>query len=135
MLMLPDALDGEHLAPIRPYVIYVQSKLLQAQVFHVLPHGALHPQNPRTLPREVVEEGDAAMPLGKKKGRPSKRARTQRAREALAALEGCGGAVSGAEETRVRYGAARGVLTGGVDGDAVWARASAAVDARVSVLI
>lgn len=92
ILLLPDALDGELLLPIRPHVVYVQSNLLQAQAFQILPHAEMYPQSPRALPREVVVEDAGAMPTStvearKRKGRPSKREMVKKARDSVVALE------------------------------------------------
>ncbi|KAN0100487.1 hypothetical protein V8E55_000471 [Tylopilus felleus] len=81
ILKLPDAVDDVFL---RPHVVYVQSRLLRAHVFQILPHSDVHPLNPRVLPREVVaEDGEQRT----KRGRPSRRERTRRARASLVALE------------------------------------------------
>lgn len=90
--MLPDALDGEFLLPIRPHVVYVQSNLLQAQAFQILPHAEMYALSPRALPREVVVEDADVTPTStaqgrKKKGRPSKRERIKKTRDSLVALE------------------------------------------------
>ncbi|KAF9244550.1 hypothetical protein BU15DRAFT_71525 [Melanogaster broomeanus] len=98
ILSLPNTLTSEYLMPIRPYAISVLSALLKAQRFHVLPGADLHPLNPRELPREIfvqdiepgtVEPSTSASSglASKKKGRPSKRSKTKRARDSLASLD------------------------------------------------
>lgn len=127
--MLPDALNGEFLLPVRPYVIYVQSELLQAHVFQILPHAEMHPLCPRALPREVVvEDGEVV----RKRGRPSKREKMQKARASLVALDGWCADVVGSEasETRGVYVAARTALVG----DEGWREASGAVAARMDTI-
>jgi len=123
--MLPDALDGELLRPIRAHVVYVQSDLLRAQVFQVLPHAATHLLGPRALPREVVVEDVE----GKKKGRPSKRERAKRKRESLVALEGLGSVASAPSATR--YVMAKRALVGGER----WDVAVRGVIGRVATMI
>lgn len=108
--MLPDALDGALLRPIRPHVVYVRSELVRAQVFHVLPHAATHPLSPRALPREVVEVATAEG--RKKKGRPSRRERAEKGREMLVALEGLGSGIEPAPSA-TRYVTARQALVDG----------------------
>ncbi|KAG9314229.1 hypothetical protein JVU11DRAFT_5016 [Chiua virens] len=114
ILTLSDALDQKFLLPIRPHVIYVQSRLLQAQVFQVLPHAETHPLSPRALPREDVVETSAEGP--RKRGRPSKREKIRNAREALVALDRLydGDMVesAAASETRERYALASAGLLG-----------------------
>ncbi|KAI0639515.1 hypothetical protein C8Q77DRAFT_1081655 [Trametes polyzona] len=99
MLSLPAALDEPNLRPLKPYVSHVLSTMLEARAFLILPHSSLKAENPSKLPREIVvrdeqealnsialqEQGAAAPP--KKKGRPSKRDKIRKAREALTSLE------------------------------------------------
>ncbi|KAH0838180.1 hypothetical protein J3R83DRAFT_6431 [Lanmaoa asiatica] len=130
ILMLPNALDGEFLLPVRPHVVYVQSNLLQAQVFQILPHAEMHPLSPRALPREVVVEDIEVTPTltaegRKKKGRPSKRERTKKARDCLVALERwCGGGDERDEDawsaTRSRYLVEKSALLNVVGRDERW---------------
>lgn len=93
------------MSPLRPYATFVLSKLLDAQVFHILPESSLRPHNPAILPREffvrddadaasvmaISEQSDAAgpstKPPPKKKGRPSKRDKAKKAKDALAVLD------------------------------------------------
>lgn len=82
------------------------SKLLDDQVFHILPDSALRPQNPATLPRGFFIQDDmdpalvlgqhtagaqtseaATRPLAKKKGRPSKRDKSKKTKDAIAGLD------------------------------------------------
>ena len=121
MLALPDALDGEHLLPVRPHVIYVLSDLLQAQVFHVLPHTETHPLNPRALPREVVED-DGVMGEVRKRGRPSRHERVKKAKGCVAALEKSWEGESG-DAMRRGYMEARSALLDAVSRDERWAAA------------
>lgn len=131
-MRLPDALDGEFLLPIRPHVVYVQSKLLQAQVFQILPHAEMHPLSPRALPREVVDE---ATTTTKKKGRPSRRERVKKGRESLAALDGwCDDATGSPSATRGRYAREKKAFVDVIGGDEGWDGASVKVVERVETL-
>ncbi|KAI0361495.1 hypothetical protein OH77DRAFT_1417760 [Trametes cingulata] len=106
MLLTCSALEEPRLRGLRPYVTHVLNTMLDAQAFHVLPHSSLSAQSPSKLPREVFiadgqesvailqaastgapsqEVGAGAPP--KKKGRPSKRDKIRKAKEALASLE------------------------------------------------
>ncbi|KAI0756879.1 hypothetical protein C8Q80DRAFT_62639 [Daedaleopsis nitida] len=107
ILDLPSRLQGSpHSTRLRPYVVHVLTALLDAQAFHILPRSALRAQNPSVLPRELfVLEGQdplaviqATRPDGgapptstigpaKKKGRPSKRDKARKAKEAFASLQ------------------------------------------------
>jgi hypothetical protein len=127
--MLPDALDGEFLCPIRPHVVYVQSSLLRAQVFQILPHATMHPLNPRALPREVVAED---VGVTKKKGRPSRRERIKKARDSLVALDGwCEGVLGSPSGTRGRYVVEKTALVDVIGGDERWEGALGGATARV----
>ncbi|KAF8560219.1 hypothetical protein OG21DRAFT_1502551 [Imleria badia] len=129
MMRLPDALDAEFLHPVRPHVIYVQSELLQAQAFQILPHTEMHPLSPRALPREVVvEEKEVATTLTKKKGRPSRRERVKKARDSLVALdEWCDDASGSPGGTRGRYAMEKRALVDAIGGEEGWAAASGKV--------
>lgn len=136
--MLPDALDGAFLLPIRPHVVYVQSNLLHA--IQILPRAEMYPLSPRVLPREVVGEDVGVAPTStaegrKKKGRPSKRERTRKARDSVAALEGWGERGPGPGATRGRYLTARTALLDAVGGDEGWTRANARVAERMGALV
>lgn len=103
LMSLPSTLDDPQLARLRPYIVYILTSLLDAQAFHILPRSSLHAQNPSILPREIfVPEGQdplaaiqAARPDDhaataappKKKGRPSKRDKARKTKEAFASLE------------------------------------------------
>ena len=91
---------------MRPHVVHILTALLDTQAFLILPHSSLRAQNPARLPRELfVSEGQdptlflqavgavdsndeprAATPA-KKKGRPSKRDKARKAKDALTSLE------------------------------------------------
>ncbi|KAI0698412.1 hypothetical protein C8T65DRAFT_710162 [Cerioporus squamosus] len=109
MVSLPAALTEPHMLRLRPYVVHVLTTLLDARAFEILPHSSLRADNPSVLPREIfVVEGqdasvlpqpvtgeDAADEEGatsqrkpkKKKGRPSKRDKARKAKDALTSLE------------------------------------------------
>ena len=64
--------------------------LLSAQAFHILPKTSLRAQNPSDIPRErfVEDSSEAASETtAKKKGRPSKRDKARKAKDAVAALD------------------------------------------------
>ncbi|TFK56943.1 hypothetical protein OE88DRAFT_76040 [Heliocybe sulcata] len=111
---LPTSLTEPQLAPLPPHVTYVLSTLLDAQVFHVLPSSTLNPYNPCTLPREIFIHDDIPAasyehvsraasadasgwsgqstpvpdgPTPKKKGRPSKRERMRKSKDAVLSLD------------------------------------------------
>ncbi|KIJ68202.1 hypothetical protein HYDPIDRAFT_165121 [Hydnomerulius pinastri MD-312] len=96
IISLPDALSTEYLLPIRSHAIYILSALVEAQLFHILPSSDVHPLNPREIPREHFVRDMEPMAAGssasvsnapKKKGRPSKRDKIKKARDALASLD------------------------------------------------
>ena len=106
LLTLPSRLEEAGLSRLKPYVIHVLDLLLEAQTFHVHPDSSLKAQNPSQVPREVVvpegqdvsaflqttgreiaePEATTSAPA-KKKGRPSKRDKIRKAKEALVSLE------------------------------------------------
>ena len=103
MLSIPTSLANPELEPLRPYATHVLSTLLDSQIFHIVPESSLNAQNPTTLPREffVADEAEPessveastsnteqgqGRPL-KKKGRPTKREKAKKAREAVVSLE------------------------------------------------
>lgn len=91
------------MVPLAPYAKHVLSVLEETETFHILPHSTFQAQNPSVLPRELfvpdgsetsvlvglasntASNGEVALP--KKKGRPSKREKMRKARDALVALE------------------------------------------------
>jgi len=103
LLLLPASLTNPELLPLQPHAIYVLRALEDAKAFHILPQADLRPYTPSVLPRElfVTEEQESAImaALGgsaptpgasgpsKKKGRPSRRDKQKKAKDALAALE------------------------------------------------
>ncbi|RPD55846.1 hypothetical protein L227DRAFT_294748 [Lentinus tigrinus ALCF2SS1-6] len=109
MVSLPLNLTAPHLLRLRPYVVHILTSLLDARLFEILPHSSLRAQNPSVLPREVfviegqdastvpqpaahedvVDEDGASLSKKpkKKKGRPSKRDKARKAKDALASLE------------------------------------------------
>ncbi|THH10168.1 hypothetical protein EW145_g1521 [Phellinidium pouzarii] len=88
LLELPASLSNseEHL---RAYVLYVLHTLRPR--FLILPSTTLHAQNPRSLPREMVNievETSESSNTGKRKtGRPSKAEKAQRVRAAVSGLD------------------------------------------------
>ncbi|KAI8990542.1 hypothetical protein BD414DRAFT_514295 [Trametes punicea] len=104
MLAIPAALSEARFQTLKPYAIHILSTMLDAKVFHVMPHSLLNAQNPSNLPREVVvvsQEASAVYEASsahtassqpstappKKKGRPSRRDKVRKAKEALLSLE------------------------------------------------
>ncbi|KAI0825019.1 hypothetical protein BC628DRAFT_1419396 [Trametes gibbosa] len=106
MLSLPAALEDPELQPLRPYVSHILAKMLEARSFYITPQSSTNAQNPSKLPREILvldgqehsatlqvatpsasyqDPGTSAPP--KKKGRPSKRDKIRKAKEALLSLE------------------------------------------------
>lgn len=86
--------------PLQPHAIYVLMTLVDAETFHILPRSELRPYKPSVLPREifVTEEKESTILAtlasestagvgAKKKGRPSRRDKQKKAKDALAALE------------------------------------------------
>ncbi|EPT03885.1 hypothetical protein FOMPIDRAFT_1046365 [Fomitopsis schrenkii] len=100
---LPSSLTSPEILPLQPYATYVLKVLVDAETFHILPRAELRPYKPSVLPREVfvTEEKESAIlatlagdstastvGIGlKKKGRPSRRDKQKKAKDALAALE------------------------------------------------
>jgi len=93
---LPGVLATTELQPLRTHVSYVLSRLVQANVFHILPTSKLQPENPRTLPREIfcpaerdpsAGPADPATEIPKKKGRPSRREKMQKGKDALKTMD------------------------------------------------
>ncbi|EIN14051.1 hypothetical protein PUNSTDRAFT_56854 [Punctularia strigosozonata HHB-11173 SS5] len=102
LLDLPTQLKGQPLVRLHPYTVFVLDRLLQAGIFHITPASHLCALNPRDLPREVFVP-DASGPgsaLGaelpgftsdvsataKRKGRPTKREKLRKAKEAASGL-------------------------------------------------
>ena len=88
---MPEKLSLPHLAPLQSYVIHLLTSLLSLQAFHILPNSSFRAQNPTELPRErfVEDAADAVSDatVVKKKGRPSKRDKARKAKDAVAALD------------------------------------------------
>ncbi|TCD69898.1 hypothetical protein EIP91_005722 [Steccherinum ochraceum] len=109
MTTIPDFLTDSTLSPLRPYATHILTKLLDEQIFHILPESSLLAQNPAVLPREVFIRDDvdpatlfgqssagepsdvmgtlATKPPAKKKGRPSKRDKAKKAKDAVVGLD------------------------------------------------
>ncbi|KZT72798.1 hypothetical protein DAEQUDRAFT_762610 [Daedalea quercina L-15889] len=102
--LLPSSLATPELLPLQPYVAYVLKTLEVSKSFHILPQAELRPYKPSTLPREVfvTEEQESVILAAlsgsattsganggalKKKGRPSRRDKQKKAKDALGALE------------------------------------------------
>jgi hypothetical protein len=82
--------------PFHDQVVYIISRLLEADLFRIVPSTELHAQNPRTLPRELYVNEAMGVLVGritepgkqkKKLGRPSKRDQARRTRENTDALD------------------------------------------------
>ena len=96
-MALPSVLPTDELRPLQPHVSYILSRLVQANVFYILPSSGLHPENPRTLPREIFYQAEreisaprsevSTAEVPKKKGRPSRREKMQRGKDALKTLD------------------------------------------------
>jgi hypothetical protein len=89
LMTLPSVLTSEQLRPLQPYVVYVLSVLVNARSFHIVPSSELCPMNPRDLPREIFVQdyGVSTAPEAKKKGRPSKREKAKKAKDAVVSLD------------------------------------------------
>ncbi|KAI0669784.1 hypothetical protein C8Q78DRAFT_144601 [Trametes maxima] len=104
MLTIPTALEDPGLQTLKPYAVYILTNVLDAQVFHILPDSPLNAQNPSKVPREVLlMDGHVVFEASyastqyqqkgtggagpKKKGRPSKRDKIRKTKEALVSLE------------------------------------------------
>jgi hypothetical protein len=91
LLALPASLSPAHLLPLQPYATYLLSVLLSSRAFHILPKSSLRPQNPTELPRgrfvEDTTDTASESSTAKKKGRPSKRDKARKAKDAVAALD------------------------------------------------
>jgi hypothetical protein len=102
LMTLPSTLTTPYILPLQPHVIYILKILLDAQVFYILPSSQYYALNPRALPREVFVQDcdDVALPTSsghfttaetgipkKRKGRPSKREKAKKAKDALATLK------------------------------------------------
>ena len=97
LMELPGVLTTGDLHPLRSHVSYILSRLIQANVFYILPSSDSHPENPRALPREIfcpaerdpssASHADPAVEMPKKKGRPSRREKTQKGKDALKAMD------------------------------------------------
>ncbi|OCH96050.1 hypothetical protein OBBRIDRAFT_787501 [Obba rivulosa] len=98
LLSLPSMLSEPSLKTLQSYVAYILSSLLNMNAFHILPHSNLRPYDPSVLPREVfIPDSDPTMldgspianfmsDLPKKKGRPSKREKMRKAKDAVVTL-------------------------------------------------
>jgi hypothetical protein len=93
---LPATLTSEHLMPLQRQAAYLLSALIKGQVFHILPTSDLYPLNPREVPREIfIRDGSdsasssstAMAEVPKKRGRPSKRDKIKKAKDALKSLD------------------------------------------------
>ena len=93
LLALPQNLAPPHLLPLQPYAIHILQTLLASKAFHVLPASSSRSQNPSVLPREQfvadasVEPPAEGTTTAKKKGRPSKRDKVRKAKDAVVALD------------------------------------------------
>ena len=90
MLELPGNLSAHHLLSLQPYAAHLLQTLLTTQAFHVMPKTSLRAQNPSDLPRERFVEDNAEVPAGStatKKGRPSKRDKARKAKDAVTVLD------------------------------------------------
>ena len=88
---LPEAVANTHVRDLQPYITFILSCLWKDQVFFILPRNELGPLNPRDLPRELfAHEGpilDTESGSQKRKGRPTRRETSRKARAALQGLD------------------------------------------------
>lgn len=100
LVALPSALATTHLSPLQPHATYILSTLIKSQAFYIVPGSDFHALNPRELPREIFVRDDDEpsaptwgsstsnlMDQPKKKGRPTKREKMKRAKDALGNLD------------------------------------------------
>ncbi|KAF8898909.1 hypothetical protein BD779DRAFT_1486175 [Infundibulicybe gibba] len=89
LFLFPGNLITPRLQPLQPVVSHILSVLLKDAVFFILPRSSLGAHDPRALPRELFMEQDMAGPETslKKKGRPTKRDKANKARTALEGLD------------------------------------------------
>ncbi|KAG6832270.1 hypothetical protein H0H92_003503 [Tricholoma furcatifolium] len=88
---LPNSMNADHLQSLQRYVSYILSALLKDAVFTIIPSSDAGPLNPRDLPREIfVEEGafvSVDLNAPKKKGRPTRREKSKKAKLGLDNLD------------------------------------------------
>lgn len=87
----PETLTTPLLQPFQPSVFFILTKMLNDQVFFIVPRSDLGTLNPRDLPREIFVDESSVHAVGstapKKKGRPTKRDKAKKARKTLNELE------------------------------------------------
>lgn len=87
----PETLTTPLLQLLQPSVVFILAKLLNDQVFFIVPRSDLGTLNPRDLPREIFVDESSIHAVGstapKKKGRPTKRDKAKKARKTLNGLE------------------------------------------------
>jgi len=92
VLSLPIELDNDESRPIQLRIIYMSTVLLESKTFYILPPSADQAMNPVQIPREIFvrdDEDDVEDPRfnsSSKKGRPSKREKQKKAKDAIGAL-------------------------------------------------
>jgi hypothetical protein len=88
---LPEAVANTHVQNLQPYTTFILSCLWKDQVFFILPKNELESLNPPDLPRELfAHEGPISNPESdsqKRKGRPTGREKSKKARAALQGLD------------------------------------------------
>ena len=88
---MPEAVANTHVRNLQPYTTFILSCLWKDQVFFVLPKNELGPLNPRDLPRELFAHEAPILNLEsgsqKRKGRPTGREKSKKARAALQGLD------------------------------------------------
>lgn len=84
---MPEAVANTHVRNLQPYTTFILSCLWKDQVFFVLPKNELGPLNPRDLPRELFAHEAPESSSQKRKGRPTGREKSKKARAALQGLD------------------------------------------------
>jgi hypothetical protein len=92
LLSLPHELDNDELRSTQPQVIYISNVLLESKAFYILPSSTYQAMNPLQIPREIFvrdEEDNVEVSRAdsSKKGRPSKRDKQKKAKDAIGALD------------------------------------------------
>lgn len=83
-MKLPDTLTSDQLKPLLAPASFIINTITKAKLFYLVPTTDMGAQNPRTLPREIIQEELIAV---KKKGRPTKRDKAAKAKAALETLD------------------------------------------------
>ncbi|KDR85359.1 hypothetical protein GALMADRAFT_52449 [Galerina marginata CBS 339.88] len=90
LIAMPESLTSPNVLPLQTHIRYILSCLKRDHVFFILPKSELYPMNPRELPREIYAENGGGLSdqtAQKRKGRPARREKGKKARQALESLD------------------------------------------------